>query len=99
MRPKDMIEVPTAQRTMWTLSADRRTIRLTLPPVPMAGLPRPLKVNLHFDTRTIDEMLEHTSVVGAPPRQEALGPVPPVRAPLSGVTCAPVRNTHNTHCH
>jgi hypothetical protein len=28
--------------TMWTLNADKRSIRLTLPPLQLAGHPKPL---------------------------------------------------------
>jgi hypothetical protein len=45
------------QHRMWTVAEDRRSARLQLPPLAVAGLPEPLNVFMDFDAETIDEML------------------------------------------
>jgi len=45
------------QSEMWTLSADRKTIRMKLPEMPIAGLARPLRLCLDFDAETADAIL------------------------------------------
>jgi hypothetical protein len=40
-----------AQAEMWTLDSDRRIVRLSVPEVPIPGLPQPLKVTIEFDAR------------------------------------------------
>jgi len=57
------VEIDTA--TMWTLSPDRRSIRLTLPPLPVASAPSPLKVALDFEASTVDEMIDRLTVLRA----------------------------------
>jgi hypothetical protein len=54
-----------AQEQMWTLAGDCRSVQMTLPPFPIAGMPEPLTVHIEFDTRTIDEMLQRLSVLRA----------------------------------
>ena len=43
--------------TMWTLNADKRSIRLTLPPLQLAGYPKPCPP-LDFETTTVDELFD-----------------------------------------
>jgi hypothetical protein len=43
----------------------RRTVRLNLPPLPLAGLAQPLNVHLDFDSKTIDEMIDRLTVLRA----------------------------------
>jgi hypothetical protein len=45
------------QSTMWTLSSDRKMVRMQLPELPISGLPKPLNVHLDFDAETVDEIL------------------------------------------
>jgi len=52
-----------AQEQMRTLAGDCRSVHLTLPPFPVAGMPEPLRVHVEFDTRTIDEMLQRLSML------------------------------------
>jgi hypothetical protein len=54
-----------AQEQMWTLAGDCRSVHMTLPPFPVAGVPEPLTVHVEFDTRTIDEILQRLSVLRA----------------------------------
>jgi hypothetical protein len=61
-----------AQEQMWTLAGDCRSVHMTLPPFPVAGIHEPLTVHVEFDTRTIDEILQRLSVLRAqmlPPLQ------------------------------
>jgi hypothetical protein len=46
------------QATMWTLSTDRKLVRLAVPPLPIVGFPKPLNVSVDFDAKTVDAMLE-----------------------------------------
>ena len=41
---------------MFTL-LDRETVRLQLPPLPVTGLAESLRIHLHVDVETVDEML------------------------------------------
>ena len=49
--------------TMWTLSADRKTARLALPPLPLAGMREPFRVFMDFDAGTIDATLERLTIL------------------------------------
>jgi hypothetical protein len=57
----------TSQTTMWTMSEDRKTVRLALPPLPIAGMPEPLAVFMDFDAKTVDAMLERLSILRGHP--------------------------------
>jgi hypothetical protein len=61
----DMMPVETDAETMWTLTEDRQAVRLALPPLPLVGLPEPLRVHVDFEAEAIDAMIERlaTSVV------------------------------------
>jgi len=56
-----LAELP-AER-MWTLSEDAETVRLQLPPLPIAGMPEPLRIHLDFDTAMVDEILQRLTVL------------------------------------
>jgi hypothetical protein len=43
---------------MWTLSGNRKTVRLKLPPLPVAGLPGPLRVTMDLDAGTVDAIID-----------------------------------------
>ncbi|HYD07126.1 MAG TPA: hypothetical protein VEC60_15425 [Reyranella sp.] len=60
------------QEQMWTLAGDCRSVHMTLPPFPVAGMPEPLTVHVEFDTRTIDEILQRLSAL----RVQMLPPLP-----------------------
>jgi len=51
------------QSDMWTLSADRKTIRMKLPEMPIAGLARPLRLCLDFDAETVDAILSRLALL------------------------------------
>ena len=50
---------------MWTLSDDRETVRLQLPPLPIAGMPEPLHIHLNSDAAGVDEMIERLTALWA----------------------------------
>ena len=51
---------------MWTLNADRKTVRLAVPPLRFAGRPEPLAVYMDFDAVTVDAMLERLAILRGP---------------------------------
>lgn len=56
--PNDAMMLVEADQTMWTLSPDRTTVRLTPPALPLEGMAEPLKVHLEFDAGAVDAILE-----------------------------------------
>ncbi len=59
------IPLSVTQEEMWVLSSDRRTVRLNIPAVPIAGLPKPLNVHLDCDAVAIEEMIERLTALRA----------------------------------
>ena len=49
----------------WALSADRQSVRFHIPPVPIMGLPEPLRLHLDFDAEALDEMMERLAALRA----------------------------------
>jgi hypothetical protein len=43
---------------MWTLSGNRKTVRLKLPPLPVAGLPELFRVSMDLDAGTVDAIID-----------------------------------------
>ena len=58
MSEHDMMRIETDPETMWALTDDRQAVRLTVPPLPLVGLPEPLRVHLDFEVEAIDAMIE-----------------------------------------
>jgi hypothetical protein len=58
MTEHDMMPIESDAETMWTLSDDRQEVRLTLPPLPLIGLPEPLRIHMDFGPESIDTMIE-----------------------------------------
>ena len=52
-------------KQMWTLSDDRRTVRLQLPPLPVDDVSIPLDVFMDFDADAIDKTLDRLIVLRA----------------------------------
>ena len=73
MDEEKMMPVRANQATMWALSADRKTVRLAVPPLRLAGMPEPLAVYMDFDAKTVDAMLERLTIL----RTQMLPPLPP----------------------
>ena len=57
---------------MWTLLPDRKTVRLQLPGLPIAGIPEPLDVHMDFDVGTVEEMIDRLLKL----RAQMLPPLP-----------------------
>jgi hypothetical protein len=57
MRSDNQLPVDTDPEAMLTLSADRRTVRPHIPPVPLAGFSPPLKLHLDLDAVSVDAMM------------------------------------------
>ena len=79
---EDKVPVDTPPEEMWTLSSDRRTVRLDVPPVTVAGLRGPVQVRLDFDAEAVDDVLRRLIVLRArmpeEPEQKLLtGPTEP----------------------
>lgn len=47
-----------SQEELWGLSADRRSLRLELPLLPIDGRSEPVKIRVEFDTGAVDQMLK-----------------------------------------
>jgi hypothetical protein len=75
MDKEQMMRVRASQATMWTLNADRKTVRLAVPPLRFAGMPEPLAVYMDFDAVTVDAMLERLTIL----RGQMLPPLPAPR--------------------
>jgi hypothetical protein len=71
MSHERMMPVDADLLKMWTL-VDRKTIQLALPPLPLAGLAKPIVVLMDFDAGTIDAILERLTVL----RSQMLPPLP-----------------------
>ena len=52
-----------AQADLWVLSADRRTVRLNIPPVRLTGHAKPLDVHLDCDAKTVDGILRRLTIL------------------------------------
>ncbi len=51
-------------QNMWQIAADRRSVHLSLPSVPVAGLAEPIRVNIDLDTGVVDQSIERLTVDG-----------------------------------
>ena len=65
MKQSKMLSIVHEQAEMWQLSDDRRSVRMELPGLPVAGLPKPIRVKMHFDAGSIDQMIERLLVLRA----------------------------------
>ena len=63
MKRIHMMPIAAEQGTLWTLSEDRKYVRLLLPPLPIAGLPEMAIMKMDFDAGTVDEIIERLSVL------------------------------------
>ena len=48
---------------MWTLSDDRQSVKLSLPPLPLHGLPEPLRVTIDFEADMVEEILARLTLL------------------------------------
>jgi hypothetical protein len=65
MKSSDMMAIEHDHTQMWQLSADRRSVRLQLPGLPVEGMSEPLRANIDFDAGVVDQMIERLLVLGA----------------------------------
>ena len=72
MNKEDMMPIVAAQEMMWTLSADRKTVRLALPPLSLDGIPEPITIHMNVEAETVDAILERLSIL----RSQMLPPMP-----------------------
>ena len=75
-----------SQEEWWALSADRRSLLLQLPPLPIDGLPKPLNLALEFDAGAIDQMLKRlwelrAQMLSPPARSSPVEIEPPTELP------------------
>jgi hypothetical protein len=50
---------------MWTLNDGRESVKLSLPPLPLHGLPEPLRITIDFEADMVEEMIRHLTEVRA----------------------------------
>jgi hypothetical protein len=65
VKREHMMPIAVDSATMWTLNADKKSVRLTLPPLRLAGQAKPLFVALDFEAATVDEMIDRLTVLRA----------------------------------
>ena len=63
MKPRNMMSMEHDQAQMWQLSADRRSVRMELPGLPIEGMPQPIKVKIKFDAGVVDQIIERLLVL------------------------------------
>lgn len=61
----DVMPIDHDQAQMWQLSSDRRSVRMELPGLKIEGIPEPLRVKIHFDAVTTDQIIERLLVLPA----------------------------------
>ena len=64
MKNGDRMPLEVDQTALWTMK-DSETVRLSLPPLPLAGMPEPLKVFVDFDVATVDATIDRLIVLRA----------------------------------
>jgi hypothetical protein len=75
VKHEDTVPIEHEQVWMWTLSADRRSVRMTLPPLPVNGLSEPIDVKIDFGAGMIEQMIERLTML----RLQMLPKPPPAR--------------------
>ena len=61
---QDLVPYETEEE-MWTLAPDRRTVRLSVPPVRMSGLREPIRIFVDFDAEGVEDVLRRLIVLRA----------------------------------
>ena len=58
-----MSRMPVAidQRQMWRLTVDRKTVRMRVPPIKLAGQLKPLDIFVDLDAKAVDDVLRRLS--------------------------------------
>src|SRR5262245_28603775 len=69
----DRVSVRAEQDKAWSLSEDRKNVRLAIPPVPLAGQAKPLRLFLDFDAEAVDAIIDRLMTLRSqmfePPRE------------------------------
>ena len=52
-----MMPIEAEQAQMWVLLPGRRTVRLQVPELPVAGAAEPLRVHMDFDAGVVDQII------------------------------------------
>jgi len=58
MKRQDMFSIAIDPDTAWSLNEDRQSVRLSLPPLPLAGHSKPVRVVLDFETKCLDDIID-----------------------------------------
>ena len=58
MDQDDVMPIDVAKEMVWALSPDRKTVRLSLPPLALDGLPEPIKIDVDMDVAIVDAILD-----------------------------------------
>ena len=56
---------------LWTLNEDRRSVKLSLPPIPFEGLPEQLRLTVDFEADMVEDMIQRLTEIRA--RKAAAG--------------------------
>ena len=64
---------PARPENIWTLTPNRKNVRLTVPPVTLSGSAEPLELFLDFDAESVDAVIDRLTVL----RSHMLPPLPP----------------------
>ena len=58
MDQDEALPVDVAKEMVWTLSPDRKTVRFSLPALPLDGRSEPIKIDMDLDVATVDAILD-----------------------------------------
>ena len=58
MDQDEALPVDVAKEMVWTLSPDRKTVRFSLPALPLDGRSQPIKIDMDLDVATVDALLD-----------------------------------------
>jgi len=58
-----MMQIDASETTIWTLSRDRKTVRMALPPLPLPGMPEPIMLLMDIKAQTVDAMIERLTIL------------------------------------
>jgi hypothetical protein len=62
---EQLIPIAHEVEQMWQLVGNSRLVRLSLPDLPVGGVAEPIRVNIDFDARVVDKMIERLTVLRA----------------------------------
>lgn len=65
MSKAGMMGVRAVQAELWKLNPDRKTVRFSLPALPVAGNVEPLNVQMDFDAPTVEAIIDRLTQLRA----------------------------------